>query len=82
MDNELKPMLDGIFETDPSPANRMRAVDIIGAGMFSFGKHENTPLMEMGVRAAIAAIKDAGIKPAPWSFRSMELPGDEAEMGI
>jgi acetyl-CoA acetyltransferase len=40
----------------------MRAVDIIGAGMIPFGKHENMPLVEMGTRAAIAAIKDAGVK--------------------
>ncbi len=42
----------------------MRAVDIIGAGMFAFGKHEKTPLVEMGTRAAIEAIKDAGVKPS------------------
>ncbi len=40
----------------------MRSVDIIGVGMTPFGKHEKTPLVEMGTRAAIEAIKDAGIK--------------------
>ena len=40
----------------------MRAVDIIGVGMIPFGKHEKMPLVEMGTRAAIEAIKDAGIK--------------------
>lgn len=42
----------------------MRAVDIIGAGMIPFGKHENMPLVEMGTRAAIEAIKDAGVRPS------------------
>jgi acetyl-CoA acetyltransferase len=42
----------------------MRAVDIIGAGMFPFGNHKTMPLVEMGTRAAVEAIKDAGIKPS------------------
>lgn len=42
----------------------MRAVDIIGIGMFPFGVHKTTPLVEMGVRAAVEAIKDAGVKPS------------------
>ncbi len=42
----------------------MRAVDIIGVGMFPFGVHKTTPLVEMGVRAAVEAIKDAGVKPS------------------
>lgn len=40
----------------------MRAVDIIGVGMIPFGKHEKMPLVEMGTRAALEAIKDAGIQ--------------------
>ncbi|MCL2337601.1 MAG: thiolase family protein [Firmicutes bacterium] len=42
----------------------MRTVDIIGAGMIPFGKHANMPLVEMGVRAAVEAIKDAGVQPS------------------
>jgi len=39
----------------------MRAVDIIGVGMYPFKNHK-IGLVEMGVRAAIEAVKDAGIK--------------------
>jgi len=42
----------------------MRTVEIIGVGMIPFGKHEKTPLVEMGVRAAVEAIKDAGVQPS------------------
>ena len=42
----------------------MRAVDIIGAGMTFFGNHKETPLVELGTRAAVEALKDAGIKPS------------------
>ncbi len=42
----------------------MRQVDIIGADMTAFGPQIETPLVELGARAAIGAIKNAGIKPS------------------
>jgi len=42
----------------------MRQVDIIGVGMTNFGKHIDKSLVELGGKAAIDAIKDAGIKPS------------------
>ena len=42
----------------------MRKVDIIGADMTSFGRHIKTPLVELGGKAAIGAIKNAGIEPS------------------
>jgi len=42
----------------------MRAVDIIGVGLTSFGKHPEESLVDMGAKVAIEAVKDAGIKPS------------------
>ncbi|HBA52988.1 MAG TPA: propanoyl-CoA acyltransferase [Syntrophorhabdus aromaticivorans] len=42
----------------------MREVDIIGVGMTPFGKHVNTPFIELGGVPVLEVIKNAGIKPS------------------
>jgi len=40
---------------------KLRPVSIVGAGMVPFGKHADTTLSELGARAAVAALADAGL---------------------
>ncbi len=42
----------------------MRQVDIIGAGITTFGKHLETSLLRLGSAVALQALKDACIKPS------------------
>lgn len=41
----------------------MRRVAVIGVGMSLFGKQPERSLVDLGVEASRAAIKDAGVKP-------------------
>jgi acetyl-CoA acetyltransferase len=42
----------------------MREVHVVGAAQTSFGKHIETPFMQLATEPVIAALKDAGMKPS------------------